>query len=133
MTMTSSSQSEKAKMAPASRAVAMLGRKMCQKVLNALAPKSIEASTVPHAVAGKLTLRHLMQMIHSRDTWMHRLDICRATNRHFEQTIEHDGRIAALVMLDVARQLSPKLDGRAIAFDLSGLAGGTWSNIHSLY
>jgi hypothetical protein len=67
-----------------------------------------------------------MWVIHSRDTWMHRLDICRATGRQFEQTAEHDGRIAALVMLDGAKALTRKLDGRAIAFNLTGIAGGNW-------
>ena len=82
--------------------------------------------TVPHPVSGTFSLRHLMWVIHSRDTWMHRLDICRATGNHFEQTPEHDGRIAALVMLDVARQLTKKLDGKSIVFELTGIAGGTW-------
>ena len=81
---------------------------------------------VPHPVTGTISLKYLMWIIHSRDTWMHRLDICRATNRPFEQTAEHDGRIAALVMLDVARLLSPKLNGAAVIFDLSGVAGGIW-------
>jgi uncharacterized protein (TIGR03083 family) len=81
---------------------------------------------VPHPVSGTISLQHLMWVIHSRDTWMHRLDICRATNRPFEQTTEHDGRIAALVMLDVAKLLTPKLGDKAILFDLSGEAGGTW-------
>ena len=30
---------------------------------------------IPHSVTGKLSLRHLMLVVHSRDTWMHRLDI----------------------------------------------------------
>jgi len=88
--------------------------------------KPVKLISIPHPVSGTLSLRHLMWVIHSRDTWMHRLDICRATGNHFEQTTEHDGRIAALVMLDVARQLSKKLDGKAIGFELTGLAGGTW-------
>ncbi len=88
-----------------------------------LLPKLI---TLPHPVAGNLSLRHLMWVIHSRDTWMHRLDICRATGNHFEQTAKHDGRIAALVMLDVARQLSNKLGDQAIVFELTGMAGSTW-------
>ncbi|MBW6472327.1 MAG: maleylpyruvate isomerase family mycothiol-dependent enzyme [Anaerolineaceae bacterium] len=88
--------------------------------------KPVKLISIPHPVSGKLSLRHLMWVIHSRDTWMHRLDICRATGNHFEQTAEHDGRIAALVMLDVARQLSKKLDGKAIGFELTGLAGGKW-------
>ena len=82
--------------------------------------------SVPHPIAGLLSGRHLMWVIHSRDTWMHRLDICRATGRKFEQSLGHDDRIAALVMLDVARTLSQKLDRRTVLFDLSGLAGGVW-------
>jgi uncharacterized protein (TIGR03083 family) len=82
--------------------------------------------TIPHPVAGKLSLRHLMWVIHSRDTWMHRLDICRAAGLEFKQTREHDGRIAALVMVDVADILARKFDGPALIFELSGIAGGTW-------
>jgi uncharacterized protein (TIGR03083 family) len=67
-----------------------------------------------------------MWVIHSRDTWMHRLDICRATGQIFEQTAAHDGRIVALIISDVARALSKKLDERAIVFELSGISGGVW-------
>jgi uncharacterized protein (TIGR03083 family) len=81
---------------------------------------------IPHPVAGKLPLRHLMWVTHSRDTWMHRLDICRATGRPFEQTREHDGRIAELVMVDVADALARKSAGPALRFELTGVAGGTW-------
>jgi uncharacterized protein (TIGR03083 family) len=81
---------------------------------------------VPHAVGGRLSIRHLMWVIHSRDTWMHRLDICRATGREFYQTREHDGRMVALVMRDVDIQLEKKPDGRAIRFELTGAAGGTY-------
>jgi uncharacterized protein (TIGR03083 family) len=82
--------------------------------------------TIPHPVAGKFSIRHLMLVVHSRDTWMHRLDICRATGREFEQTREHDGRIAELVMLDVADTLARKFDGPALVYELTGIAGGTW-------
>ena len=82
--------------------------------------------TAYHPVGGWINLRRLMWIIHSRDTWMHRLDICRATGRSFEQTPEHDGRIAALVMRDVEKALSKKLNGRALVFELSGVAGGAW-------
>lgn len=87
----------------------------------------IKPIAVPHPVGGRLSVRHLMWVIHSRDTWMHRLDICRATSRAFEQTPEHDGRIAALVMRDVGIRLQGKLDGRGLLFDLSGVAGGQWT------
>lgn len=88
--------------------------------------RTIKPIAVPHPVGGRLSVRHLAWVIHSRDTWMHRLDICRATGRPFEQTAEHDGRIAGLVMRDVGIQLSGKLGGRGLLFDLSGLAGGRY-------
>jgi uncharacterized protein (TIGR03083 family) len=86
----------------------------------------VKPIALPHPVGGLLSLRHLMWVIHSRDTWMHRLDICRATGREFHQTREHDGRIVALVMRDLALSLRNKLGGRAVLFDLSGVAGGVW-------
>jgi len=88
--------------------------------------RPLKLFAIPHPVAGKLPLRHLMWVTHSRDTWMHRLDICRATGRAFEQTREHDGRIAELVMLDVADVLARKHHGPALIFELTGVAGGVW-------
>ncbi|GAB4149373.1 MAG: hypothetical protein Fur0021_10280 [Candidatus Promineifilaceae bacterium] len=86
----------------------------------------IKPIAIPHPVGGLLSVRHLMWVIHSRDTWMHRLDICRATNRPFHQTREHDGRIVALVMRDVDAVLRKHLGGKAVLFELSGVAGGIW-------
>ncbi len=86
----------------------------------------VKPITVPHPVGGLLSLRHLMWVIHSRDTWMHRLDICRATHRKFQQWREHDGRIVALVMRDLGILLHEKLEAQAVVFDLSGVAGGVW-------
>lgn len=88
--------------------------------------RAVKWLAIPHPVGGFMSLRQLMWIIHSRDTWMHRLDICRATNRPFEQTREHDGRIVELVVLDVARKLRKKLNGHAINISLTGVAGGTW-------
>lgn len=86
----------------------------------------IKPIAVPHPVGGHLSLRHLLWVIHSRDTWMHRLDICRATHRVFQQTREHDGRIVAIIIRDVGIRLREILDGRAVILDLSGVAGGVW-------
>lgn len=83
--------------------------------------------SISHPVVEKLSFRYLMWVIHSRDTWMHRLDICRATGREFEQTRDHDGRIAELVMVDVADVLARKFNGPALTFDLTGIAGGSWT------
>jgi len=87
---------------------------------------AIKWIATPHPVGGFMSIRHLMWIIHSRDTWMHRLDICRATNRPFEQTREHDGRIVELVVLDTAKKLNKKLNSQAITLSLTGIAGGTW-------
>ena len=87
---------------------------------------AIKWIATPHPVGGFMSIRHLMWIIHSRDTWMHRLDICRAANRPFEQTREHDGRIVELVVLDTAQKLNKKLNGQAITLSLTGMAGGTW-------
>ena len=88
--------------------------------------RPLKLFSLPRPDGGKLSLRHLMWVVHSRDTWMHRLDICRATGRKFEQTREQDGRITELVMLDVAEVLERKYHGPALVFELSGIAGGTW-------
>lgn len=88
--------------------------------------KVIKWIHAPHPVGGVMSLRYLMWVTHSRDTWMHRLDICRAANRPFEQTREHDGRIVELVVMDTAKKLSKRLNGRAITLALRGIAGGRW-------
>ncbi len=80
----------------------------------------------PHPIAGLITLRYLMWTTHSRETWMHRLDICRATGRPFEQTADQDGRIVELVMLDVAKILRRKLGTQTGLFELTGIAGGAY-------
>jgi uncharacterized protein (TIGR03083 family) len=86
----------------------------------------MKAVAIPHAVAGTLSLRYLMWVIHSRDTWMHRLDICRATGRTFEPSAGQDRRLVALIVRDVERSLRNKLGGKSLVFDLSGFAGGAW-------
>ena len=86
----------------------------------------VKPIALPHPVGGLISLRHLMWIIHSRDTWMHRLDICRATGREFQQTGAHDGRIVALILRDLDRSLRNKLSGQAIIVDLAGVAGVVW-------
>lgn len=87
---------------------------------------AIKWIAMPHPVGGFMSIRQLMWVTHSRDTWMHRLDICRATNRPFQQTREHDGRIVELVVRDVAQKLRKRLNGKAITLILTGVAGGEW-------
>jgi uncharacterized protein (TIGR03083 family) len=68
------------------------------------------------------TIGFLVDVILTRDTWMHRVDIARATGRDPELTAEHDGRLVA----DVAAEWAQR-HGRACTLTLTGPAGGTWS------
>jgi hypothetical protein len=64
---------------------------------------------------------YLVDTIFTRDTWMHRLDICRATGREMVLTPEHDGRLVADVVADWARR-----HGQPFTLTLDGPAGGRW-------
>ena len=75
---------------------------------------------------GTTPVGYLTDDIYPRDTWSHRLDICHATGREMLLTPEHDGRLTALIVRDLDRILRPKLSGKAVVFELTGPAGGTW-------
>jgi uncharacterized protein (TIGR03083 family) len=66
-------------------------------------------------------LSYLMDVIYTRDTWMHRGDISRATGRDIVLTPEHDGRIVADMVAEWARR-----HGRPFALTLTGPAGGSY-------
>ena len=66
-------------------------------------------------------LGFLIDTIYTRDTWMHRVDVSRATGRDLVLTPEHDGRIVAGVVAEWARR-----HGRPYALHLDGPAGGTF-------
>ncbi|MBI4673883.1 MAG: maleylpyruvate isomerase family mycothiol-dependent enzyme [Chloroflexi bacterium] len=89
-------------------------------------PFFLRAYAPPRADGYKLTLGHLLDVIFTRDSWMHRLDLARATNREMKLTRDHDGRIVELVMRDVNILLAPKLGGDALDIELTGIAGGVW-------
>jgi uncharacterized protein (TIGR03083 family) len=64
---------------------------------------------------------YLVDIVFTRDTWMHRLDISRATKRPMNLTAGHDGRIVADVVTDWARR-----HAKPFALTLTGPAGGEW-------
>lgn len=64
---------------------------------------------------------YLVDIIFTRDAWMHRLDICRATGREMVLTPEHDGRLVA----DVVREWAQS-HAKPFVLDLAGPAGGSW-------
>lgn len=65
---------------------------------------------------------YLLDVILTRDTWMHRVDIARATGRELVLTAEHDGRIVADAVAEWARR-----HGQPFTLELTGPAGGTFS------
>ncbi len=54
---------------------------------------------------GKRSLGYLVDNIYLRDWMMHRIDICRATNKPLKLTADHDGRIVELVLFDLVQNL----------------------------
>jgi uncharacterized protein (TIGR03083 family) len=63
----------------------------------------------------------LVDKIFTRDTWMHRLDICRATGKAMVLTALHDGRLVDDVVAEWGHR-----HGRAFSLTLTGMAGGHW-------
>ena len=75
---------------------------------------------------GTVRFDYLTDLIYTRDTWSHRLDICRATGREMVLTRDHDGRMLALIVRDLAAKLDRHLEEASIVLDLTGPAGGCW-------
>jgi uncharacterized protein (TIGR03083 family) len=70
---------------------------------------------------GRTTLGYLNDTVYTRDVWMHRVDICRATGRELVLTAEHDGRLVA----DAAAEWLAKND-ELQGLVLTGPAGGAF-------
>jgi uncharacterized protein (TIGR03083 family) len=70
---------------------------------------------------GMWTVGYLFDVIHTRDPWLHRVDICRATGRELVLTAEHDGRIVENVVAEWAGK-----HGQPFVLDLTGPAGGRY-------
>ena len=75
---------------------------------------------------GRAPLGYLTDTIFTRDTWMHRIDVCVATDREMVQSAAHDGRLSALVVRDLEKILRPVTRGGSFVLELTGPAGGSW-------
>lgn len=76
----------------------------------------------PHeGTVERWTIGYLVDIILTRDTFMHRIDLHRATGRPIELTAEHDGAIVA----DVVREWATR-HGQPFSLHLTGPAGGTF-------
>jgi uncharacterized protein (TIGR03083 family) len=91
------------------------------------APGFIRHRTMPmeQLVGGRMerwTIGYLVDVVLTRDNWVHRVDIARATGRDLELTADHDGVLVA----DVAAEWAAR-HGQPCTLTLTGLAGGTWT------
>ena len=68
------------------------------------------------------TVGYLSDIILTRDPWMHRIDISRATGRPMHLTADHDGVIVANVVAEWSDR-----HGKDFTLTLDGPAGGTWT------
>ena len=68
------------------------------------------------------TFGFLLDVVLTRDPWMHRVDISRAAGRDMELTAAHDGVLVADVVAEWAAR-----HGRPYRLLLTGPAGGEWS------
>lgn len=85
-------------------------------------PAPLRAARVPLGPPlGVRPLGYLAGRIYTRDAWMHRIDIGRATGRDLELTPDHDGAIVA----DIVEEWSG-LHGRPFQLTLTGIAGGSF-------
>lgn len=114
-----------------------LGRADLVERLAAVAPRAVRGRRRLSRLIGGLTLPEaqvvggvperwrfgfLLDVVLTRDTWMHRVDIARATGREPVLTPEHDGALVADVVAEWAQR-----HGRPYRLHLTGPAGGTWS------
>jgi uncharacterized protein (TIGR03083 family) len=78
---------------------------------------------VVNGVPEKWSLGYVTDVILTRDPWMHRLDLARATGRDPVLTADHDGVLVADVVAEWARR-----HGQPYRLELTGPAGGSWSS-----
>ncbi len=88
-------------------------------------PPPLRRVPVPGPLGDSITLGFLVDVVYTRDQWMHRVDIARATDRDLVLTGAHDGRIVADIVRDWAAA-----HGEPFALELTGPAGGHYHQGH---
>jgi uncharacterized protein (TIGR03083 family) len=84
-----------------------------------LLPGPLRRMAIPNG--GGLTMGELLDVVLTRDVWMHRVDVCRAVGLEPQLTPEHDGRLVA----DVVRDWSDR-HGQPFTLELTGAAGASF-------
>jgi uncharacterized protein (TIGR03083 family) len=89
-------------------------------------PEAVRSLQLPISTGVRVPVHVFVDVILPRDMWMHRMEIALATDRDIVRTAEHEGRLTALVMRDLARRLVPSLGDASIIYHLTGPDGGTF-------
>lgn len=84
-------------------------------------PAFLRKQTMDEETDGRWTFGYLLDVILTRDPFMHRIDITRATGAEMEATADHEG----VIVDDVVREWAQR-HGRPYVLKLSGPAGGHW-------
>ena len=85
--------------------------------------RRLPGAEVVNGVAETWSIGYLTDVILTRDPWMHRLDLARATDRDPVLTADHDGVIVADIVAEWARR-----HGQPYRLQLTGPAGGSWGS-----
>lgn len=115
---------------------ASLGRDELVTTMRTVGPRAVRGrSRAPRFLRGQRTAQvvddrqewwtigFLMDTILTRDPFMHRLDIARATGVLVTPTVEHEG----VIVEDVVREWASRHQA-AYSLELTGPAGGSWSS-----
>ena len=85
--------------------------------------RNLPGAEVVNGVPETWSIGYLTDVILTRDPWMHRLDLARATSQALVLTADHDGVIVADIVAEWARR-----HGQPYRLELSGPVGGSWSS-----
>ena len=100
-------------------AAAVRGR---QRVPAVIRSRRLPEQQITGGVPESWTFGYLFDVILTRDPFMHRIDIARATGQAMEVTAAHEG----VLVDDVVREWADR-HGRPFVLELTGPAGGSWS------
>ncbi len=98
---------------------AVRGRRRMPGVLRRKRIPMAPSGSVPEGTPADIGLGELLDVILTRDVWLHRIDICRAVDRRPDIDVDIDGRIVADVVADWAAR-----HGQPVQLELTGPAGG---------
>jgi uncharacterized protein (TIGR03083 family) len=94
-----------------------------RRLAGVLGRRTLPEDQIISGRAERWTFGYLFDVVLTRDTFMHRVDVCRAVGREPELTPGHDGTLVADVVDEWAAR-----HGQPYRLRLTGPAGGEWSS-----